>query len=154
MAGRTVLGLVSIFLFVPVLARAQVVAAQPASMPPSPGIDDPRVLREVRPRYTAEAMRAGIEGQVQLEVVIEKDGTVGDVKVVRSLDTTYWLDQEAIRTVKLWLFQPARLRSTGEAVDFRATIDLSFRMFQKNFGAGSRKTLTRPTRIRARRAAA
>jgi TonB family protein len=128
MAGRTILGLVSILLLVPVLARAQAVATQP-------GVDAPRVLREVRPSYTPEAIRAGIEGHVQLEVVIQKDGRVGEVTVVRSLDATNGLDQEAIRTVKLWLFHPARLRSTGEAVDYRATIDLSFRMFQTDFGA-------------------
>ena len=39
----------------------------------------PRLLREVTPQYTDEAMRAGIQGTVWLEVVVLPNGTVGDV---------------------------------------------------------------------------
>ena len=46
-----------------------------------PGIQNPRLLRESRPSYTPEAMRAKIEGVVVLEAVIQADGTVGDVRV-------------------------------------------------------------------------
>jgi protein TonB len=132
MAGRTVLEFVSVLLLITGLARAQAPAAEPAPAAPGPGVDHPRLLKEVSPRYTPEAMRAKIEGQVQLEVIIRKDGTVGDVKVTRSLDATNGLDEEAIRAAKDWLFQPARLKATGEAVDYRATIELSFRIFQND----------------------
>jgi TonB family protein len=74
-------------------------------------------------------MRAKIQGQVQLSVVIRKDGTVGDVVVVKSLDSVNGLDQEAIKAAKAWLFQPAILRATGQPVDYKATIELSFRIF-------------------------
>jgi len=45
------------------------------------GASLPQLLREVKPRYTGEAMRAQIEGTVLLEVVVNTDGTVGDVFV-------------------------------------------------------------------------
>ena len=35
--------------------------------------------------YTDEARRGNIEGEVELEIVVRRDGTVGDVKVVRGL---------------------------------------------------------------------
>ncbi|HSK10323.1 MAG TPA: TonB family protein, partial [Vicinamibacterales bacterium] len=61
---------------------------------PGAGIDLPQVLREVKPQYTAEAMRAKIQGVVLLEAVVMPDGTVGDVRVVKSLDPVFGLDQE------------------------------------------------------------
>src|SRR2546427_2276524 len=52
---------------------------------PGNGVESPRLLRSVRPNYTAEAMRAKVQGVVRLEGVVLPDGTVGDLKVTRSL---------------------------------------------------------------------
>src|SRR5207247_8999202 len=61
---------------------------------PGNGVTLPRVLREVKPQYTSDAMRAKVQGMVLLECVVKPDGSVGDVHVVRSLDSTFGLDQE------------------------------------------------------------
>ncbi len=74
---------------------------------PGAGITNPRVLRERRPGYTSEAMRAKIQGQVVLEAVVLEDGSVGDVKILKSLDQTYGLDLEAIKAARQWQFVPA-----------------------------------------------
>ena len=55
---------------------------------PGNGVTLPVVVHEVKPDYTAEAKAAHIEGTVLVETVVQADGNVGDVKVVRSLDTT------------------------------------------------------------------
>jgi protein TonB len=68
----------------------------------------PRVIREVKPQYTAEAMRAKVQGTVLLECVVLADGSVGNVEVVKSLDGTFGLDQEAVKAAKQWRFQPGR----------------------------------------------
>ncbi|HEX7123174.1 MAG TPA: energy transducer TonB, partial [Gemmatimonadaceae bacterium] len=73
---------------------------------PGSGVDIPRVLREVKPQYTADAMRAKVQGVVELEAVVLQDGSVGDVQVTRSLDHTFGLDNEAIKAVKQWRFAP------------------------------------------------
>src|SRR5690606_7728059 len=74
---------------------------------PGSGITAPTLIRpEAKPNYTAEAMRAKIQGRVTLEAIVTADGTVGDVRIIRSLDPTFGLDQEAIRTAKLWRFRP------------------------------------------------
>ena len=91
------------------------------------GINDPKVLREVRPTYTPDAMRAKIQGEVLLEAVVLDSGVVGEVKVVKSLDPN-GLDQEAIKAAKRWLFQPATDRS-GKPVAVYVTLALSFRIF-------------------------
>lgn len=89
------------------------------------GITDPVPIRQPTPNYTSDAMRAKITGVVLLEIVINPDGTVGDVRVKRSLDRG--LDQEAIKTARLWLFRPARDRD-GKAVPVIADLELTFRL--------------------------
>ncbi len=71
---------------------------------PGAGTVLPRVLREVTPQYTAEALRARIAGTVHLDMVVWPDGTIGDVRVTRSLDPG--LDEQAIRAAKQWRFTP------------------------------------------------
>jgi protein TonB len=93
---------------------------------PGNGVSWPRLLREVKPNYTAEAMRAQIEGLVQLEIVVLADGSVGRVNLVRSLDGRFGLDQEAIRAVRNWRFEPGR--RLGKAVPVRVGVELSFNL--------------------------
>lgn len=94
--------------------------------PPGNGVSWPRLVRDVRPQYTPEAMRARISGAVGLSCVVDRDGTVRDCRVTRSLDAAYGLDAEALRVVRLWRFEPARRAS--EPVAVRVTIELAFTM--------------------------
>src|SRR5205823_286661 len=71
---------------------------------PGNGVTLPRVLHEERPQYTSDAMRAKVQGTVLLECVVRPDGSVGDVQVVRSLDPTFCLDQQAVQAAKKWRF--------------------------------------------------
>jgi protein TonB len=91
---------------------------------PGNGVMIPRVLREVKPAYTAEAMRAKVQGVVMLECVVMADGTVGRVEVVKSLDGTFGLDQEAIKAARQWRFAPGT--RFGEPVAVLVTIELQF----------------------------
>ena len=88
------------------------------------GITNPTVLREVKPQYTSDAMRAKVQGTVLVECVVHKDGSVGDVQVIRSLDSTFGLDQEAVKAAKQWRFRPGM--RMGEPVDVLVTIELTF----------------------------
>lgn len=91
---------------------------------PGNGVTLPVVVREVKPQYTAEAMRAKVQGTVWLECVVLPDGTVGPVEVVRSLDTSFGLDQEAVKAAKQWRFRPGT--RFGEPVAVLVTIELTF----------------------------
>ena len=93
---------------------------------PGSGIENPLVLREVRPEYTADAMRAKIQGMVQLECVVMPDGSVGEVRVTRSLDPVFGLDQKAIEAARKWRFVPGKLRQTGQPVAVLVLIELTF----------------------------
>jgi len=93
---------------------------------PGSGVTDPTLLRRETPKYTSEAMRAKIQGVVELEAVVLPNGTVGDVRITKSLDARYGLDQEAIRAAKAWLFKPGTLK--GEPVAVLVTLILEFRL--------------------------
>jgi TonB family protein len=91
---------------------------------PGNGVTLPRVLVEKRPNYTSDAMRAKVQGVVVLECVVRPDGTVGDVQVIRSLDSTFGLDQEAVKAAKQWRFAPGT--RMGEPVPVLISIELTF----------------------------
>jgi TonB family protein len=91
---------------------------------PGNGVIVPTVIRDVKPQYTAEAMRAKVQGVVVVECVVLTDGTVGNVEVVRSLDPTFGLDQEAVKAAKQWRFKPGM--RMGEPVPVLVTIELTF----------------------------
>ena len=79
-------------------------------------------------RYPPEAVENGIQGTVQVNFVIDKDGKVRDVKVAKSVDPL--LDEEAVRVVSAspkW--RPGRLR--GEKVSTSMTIPVEFRLARK-----------------------
>jgi TonB family protein len=88
------------------------------------GIEWPVPVLQVKPQYTTEAMRAKLQGMVTLEVVVQPDGTVGDAKVVRSLDPVFGLDQAAIAAVKAWRFKPGT--RAGKPISMLVTIELTF----------------------------
>jgi protein TonB len=91
---------------------------------PGNGVTLPRIIREVKPQYTSDAMRAKVQGTVWLQCVVNRDGSVGDVQVLRSLDPTFGLDQEAMKAARLWKFSPGiRL---GEPVPVFVTIEMQF----------------------------
>ncbi|OFW06211.1 MAG: hypothetical protein A3I61_18780 [Acidobacteria bacterium RIFCSPLOWO2_02_FULL_68_18] len=89
------------------------------------GVVAPTVLKQVRPKYTTDALQLKIQGTVVLEVVVGRDGIPRDIRVVRSLDRG-GLDAEAIAAVREWRFTPGRLGNTP--VDVLVTIILEFRI--------------------------
>jgi len=91
---------------------------------PGNGVTLPRVLHEERPQYTSDAMRAKVQGTVLLECVVKPDGSVGDVQVIRSLDPTFGLDQQAVVAARKWRFAPGT--RLGEPVPVLITIELTF----------------------------
>jgi TonB family protein len=74
----------------------------------------PRLIHEVKPEYTQEAMEARIQGSLQLGVVVLRSGDVGEVTVERSLDRQYGLDDQAVKAVKQWRFEPGTLDGEPE----------------------------------------
>jgi TonB family protein len=84
----------------------------------------PVPVYEERPQYTPAAMQAHVEGSVLLEAVVLTDGSVGDVSIVQSLDSTYGLDQQAVDAMRGWTFQPGT--RNGEPVRVAVQVQMTF----------------------------
>jgi TonB family protein len=86
-------------------------------------VTSPRLIVEVKPKYTSDAMLRRIQGTVTLEVVVTSEGRPTQIRVVRSLDPG-GLDQQAIAATEQWRFEPGRL--AGRPVDVVVLVMLDF----------------------------
>ncbi len=76
-------------------------------------------------RYPAIAEENGIQGRVVCTFVVERDGSITDIKVVRSVDPS--LDKEAVRVLKVmpkWI--PGK--QNGSAVRVKFTLPVTFKL--------------------------
>jgi len=91
---------------------------------PGSGITPPRLLHEVKADYTEEARRRGLSGEVVLEIVVRRDGSVGDVKVLQGLSAG--LNERAAQAVRQWRFSPAE--RLGTPVDVIVEVSVEFKL--------------------------
>jgi TonB family protein len=91
---------------------------------PGSGVEPPSLLREVKPDYTEQARQKGVEGDVVMEIVVRRDGSVGDVRVLEGLG--YGLDERAVQAVRQWRFSPAHRK--GAAVDVMVEVAMEFKI--------------------------
>lgn len=76
-------------------------------------------------RYPEMAAQNNIQGRVTVQFVVEKDGSVGEVKIVRGRDPD--LDKEAVRVVKsLPKFIPGKMN--GQNVRVWYTLPINFKL--------------------------
>ena len=90
---------------------------------PGGAVTAPRVLKEVKPTYTENALFHHTQGTVVMELVVRSDGFPSDIRIVRSLDPG-GLDEQAIAAAGQWRFEPGRL--SGMPVDVLVTVMIDF----------------------------
>lgn len=79
-------------------------------------------------KYPAEAVAKGIEGRVLVQFVVNKEGDLQDIKVMKSIDSL--LDQEAIRVISsMPKWTPGKLK--GEAVNIQYVLPIQFNIPKK-----------------------
>ena len=87
-------------------------------------IQAPTLLQRVEPYYPPVAVDAHLQGLVILEAIVDRDGTVAEVKVLRSASAL--LDREAVIAVRQWRYSPLVLN--GQRERFVLTVTLSFNL--------------------------
>ncbi|HVT48534.1 MAG TPA: TonB family protein [Vicinamibacterales bacterium] len=92
---------------------------------PGSGIAAPMLVREVRPAYTEEGRRLGLQGDVVLQVTVRRDGSVGDIRVVRGLGAG--LEERAVDAVRQWRFTPATRQGAPVDVSVQISVEFSLR---------------------------
>ena len=104
----------------------------PPPAPPAPSVERapvriggevtaPALLERVEPDYPPLAVRAQVQGMVILEAVVDRDGRVEDVRVLRSIPL---LDSAAVAAVRKWRYSPLLLN--GQPERFVLTVTVSF----------------------------
>lgn len=84
----------------------------------------PKVISDVKPKYTPEALQAKIQGTVMMTTVVRTDGTASDIRITKSLDTKYGLDKQAVAALRQWRFEPGL--KDGKRVPVRVDIEMRF----------------------------
>jgi len=105
------------------------VVSLPAPAPQEPiryviGMTPPEVVSRVEPRYPASARMIRSEGTVVVEVVVETDGSTGEVRVLRGISKV--LDEAAVAAIRQWRFRPARV--AGNPVRAYHTVTVRFEL--------------------------
>ena len=91
---------------------------------PGGAVTQPKVIKRPFPKYPSRAMKSKVQGRVFMEAVVLTDGTVGEVRVVGSLDKEHGLDDEAVQTLKKWRFTPGKKNDL--AVPVVVEVEMSF----------------------------
>lgn len=91
---------------------------------PGGGVSAPQLVYRVEPEYTEEARKAKYQGTVVLTAVVDPDGIVRRVRVLRSLGLG--LDEKALEAVRQWKFRPGM--KNGVPVPVAASIEVTFRL--------------------------
>jgi protein TonB len=97
--------------------------ASPQLLRVSQGVMEGLVLKRVQPRYPSQALQMRIQGPVQLQATISKNGDIGNLKVVSGDAVLAHAAQEA---VKQWKYKPYYLN--GEPVQIETQILVNFRL--------------------------
>jgi protein TonB len=66
------------------------------------------VTTKIKPQYPKEARERRIRGRVELQFVVNNSGSVGYVRVLRSIPV---LDEAAVECIREWEFEPALYRN-------------------------------------------
>lgn len=122
--GFVVLAALTTTSYTPLVAAASDQSSRPARPDTDSSIALPKVVHEVKPEYTPEAMQARVQGAVFMSVVVLASGEVGDVAVTQSLDKEHGLDRQAIDAVRQWKFEPGT--KDGKPVPVEVEIEMRF----------------------------
>lgn len=109
-----------------VMLGAAASAQEPVYKPGDQGVRAPQVTFEIKPQYTEEAMKARIQGNVELQTIVGVDGKPGEITVTKSLDSEYGLDASAVEALKKWRFRPGT--KDGKAVPVQVSVEMTFKL--------------------------
>jgi periplasmic protein TonB len=99
-------------------------AARTAPIRVGSGVEAPRKLVHVAPRYPEIAQRAGLQGTVELECVIDPTGAVAEIRV---LGGATLLRDAAVESVRKWRYTPTRLNGVPVPIVMTVTVRFSLR---------------------------
>jgi protein TonB len=92
----------------------------------NPALQSPKLVKEVKPNYTRLATNRRVEGTVEMNAIVEVDGTVTLTQLTKYVDPD--LEQTSLYAVRQWRFSPAV--ENGTPVRVQVLIEMEFRLRQ------------------------
>jgi TonB family protein len=89
------------------------------------GVKYPQSVYTPEPEFSEKARRAKYQGTVILNIVVDKEGNVSRIKLVRPLGMG--LDENAMEGLKTWRFKPAT--RNGQPVAVEMNIEVAFNLY-------------------------
>jgi TonB family protein len=100
------------------------------------GVTPPKLVLTAEPEFSEKARKKKIGGDCVVSLIVATNGTATDIHVVKSIadtvsakqrDAALGLDQQAIKAVAQYRFQPATYR--GTPVPYRLNVEVNFQIF-------------------------
>ncbi len=88
-------------------------------------IAEPKIIHKVEPRYTGPAIKGGITGVVILDLIIDTEGAVESISVLRGLPLG--LTTSAVDAVEQWRFQPSTYNNHPVSVRYILTVNFNLK---------------------------
>jgi protein TonB len=102
-------------------------AAPKPTKPSVAGLDasEPKIIPEsmVQPEYPEDARKAKVQGKVILQALIDREGRVAEVEVLRSVPEFPSLAEAAVEAVSQWRYEPAERNGKPVAVYFTIVVE-------------------------------
>jgi protein TonB len=116
----------------PALAAPRLPEPTPRRMlpDPEPVLAGGELIERIEPDYPAAARQHGVEGKVEVEFLVTRDGAVRDVRVIRENPKGLEFAGAARDAIGSWRFEP--FRRGGEAVDRRVRLEVAFDLGQRD----------------------
>ncbi len=83
-------------------------------------------LFEVPPKYPGRAAREGIEGRVELELVVETDGSVSNIELILEEPKGYGFAKESMTAMRQFKFTPSKREGVAVRQRFRKEFQFAF----------------------------
>jgi TonB family protein len=100
------------------------------------GVTPPKLIFTVEPEFSEKARKKKIAGNCVVSLIVTTNGTATDIHVAKSIadtvskkerDAALSLDQQAIKAVAQYRFEPATYR--GTPVPYRLNVEVNYMIF-------------------------
>lgn len=135
-------GVLILLLLAPAASAQDDEAGKTPATTPGPtrkSITPPKLLHQVEPDYTREAVQAGVQGTVLFEMVVNEQGVPVNIQLLSPLG--FGLDEAALLSLQQWRFEPAR--KDGQPVNFLVTARVNFVLIARKFDSEAEERRTK-----------
>jgi len=110
-------------------AKSDSLKQKKAPEKPNLGVEMLTVAVQVPPIYPEEARKKGIQGNIHVQILVGKDGSVKEATIMKNETGSKDLEKAALDAVYKWKFDPAK--HEGKPVEVNVIVPIKFKLEDK-----------------------